>query len=117
MREKYGTVAGSTSPTGSHRSSGIEARSTYRAPSSRPAWRSAETTVGKVRPSFMMMAPSVSASLRASSASGSVPGRIVRTSVCRTSGKATAAVAAAKDVTPGTTSVQKRSESRSCMYM
>ena len=37
IREKYGTVAGSTSATGSQRCSGIEARSTYSAPSSRPA--------------------------------------------------------------------------------
>ena len=64
-----------------------------------------------------MMAPSVSARRRASSASGSVPGRIVSTSVCRTSGAATEAVAAANAGTPGTTSVSKRPASRSCMYM
>ena len=64
-----------------------------------------------------MIAPSVSASRRASSGSGSVPGSTVSTSVCRTSGDATAAVAAAKAGTPGTTSVGKRGASRSCMYM
>ena len=46
-----------------------------------------------------------------------VPGSTVSTSVCRTSGLATAADAAATDVTPGTTSVWNRSASRSCMYM
>jgi hypothetical protein len=117
MREKYGTVSGSTSATGSHRCSGIEARSTYSAPSRRPACSSAERTALKVRPSFMMIAPSVSARRRASSGSGRVPGRMVSTSVWRTSGSATAAVAAAKEGTPGTTSVSKRSDSRSCMYM
>ena len=40
---------------------------------------------------------------RASSASGSVPGSTVSTSVWRTRGDATAAVAAANAVTPGTT--------------
>ena len=64
-----------------------------------------------------MIAPSVSARRRASSGSGSVPGRTVSTSVCRTRGVAAVAVAAAKAGTPGTISVSKWGESRSCMYM
>ena len=64
-----------------------------------------------------MIAPSVSASRRASSASGSVPGSTVNTSVWRTSGEATAAVAAVNAGMPGITSVAKRVLSRSCMYM
>jgi hypothetical protein len=83
----------------------------------RPAASSARRTAGKVLPSFMITAPWVSASRRASSGSGIVPGRTVSTSVWRTRGLATAAEAAATEVTPGTTSVWNRPESRSCMYM
>ena len=64
-----------------------------------------------------MIAPSVSASRRASSGSGRVPGSTVSTSVCLTSGVADVAVAAAKAGTPGTISVRNFSESRSCIYM
>jgi hypothetical protein len=103
--EKYGTEPASTSLTGSHRPSGIDARSTYSAWSSRPAASSARRTAGNVRPSFITIAASVSASRRASSGSGSVPGSTVSTSVCRTNGLAAAAVAAAKAGTPGTISV------------
>ena len=115
--EKYGTVSGSTSATGIDRSAPVEARSTYIACSSRPAAARARRTAGKVRPSFMITAPSVSASRRASSGSGRVPGSTVSTSVWRTSGQATDAVAAAKAGTPGTTTVSNRSASASCMYM
>ncbi len=117
MREKYGTESASTSATGSQRSSGIDARSTYIAPSSRPACASAERTAGKVRPSFMMIAPSVSARRRASSGSGRVPASTVSTSVCLTNGWARPAVAAVKAGTPGTTSVANRSLSRSTRYI
>ena len=79
--------------------------------------RSASTTAGNVRPSFMITAPSLSASRRASSAVGSVPGSTVSTSSWRTSGVATAADAALTEVTPGTTSPPNRSASRSCRYM
>ena len=65
----------------------------------------------------MMIAPSVSASRRASSGSGRVPGSTVSTSAWRTSGVAVSADAAAKPGTPGTISVLKRAESRSCMYI
>ncbi len=105
ITEKYGTASASTSATGTMRCPPIDARSTYTASSSRPAWASAARTAGKVRPSFMIAAPSVSARRRASSGSGSVPGSTVSTSVRRTSGSAAAAAAADTDVTPGTTSV------------
>ena len=65
----------------------------------------------------MIAAPWVSASRRASSAVGSVPGRMVSTSSCRTSGVPVAAAAADTDVTPGTTSAGNRGLSRSCRYM
>ena len=115
--EKYGTAAGSTSTTGSTDSRSLDARSTYSASSSRPACASASRTAGNVRPSFMIAAPWVSASRRASSGVGSVPGSTVSTSSCRTSGVPAAAAAADTEVTPGTTSVGNRPLSRSCRYM
>ncbi len=116
--EKYGTAAGSTSTTGSTDScASLDARSTYTASSSRPACASASRTAGNVRPSFMIAAPCVSASRRASSGVGSVPGSTVSTSSCRTSGVPAAAAAADTEVTPGTTSVGNRPLSRSCRYM
>ena len=103
--EKYGTSCGSTSRSRTARCSGVEARSTYQAAGPRPASSIAPLTVSNVRPSFSTAAESVSASRRASSARGRVPGRIVSTSSRSTSGRPSAAAAALTDVTPGTTSV------------
>ncbi len=52
-----------------------------------------------------------------SSSSGSVPGRMVRTSSPSTSGVPSRAAAALTEVTPGMTSVSYRSASRLCMCM
>ena len=103
--DMYGTRPSSTSAAGMTSCPVPEARSTYTARSSMPACRSASRTPEKVRPSFMMIAASVSARRRASSGTESVPGSTVSVSSWRHSPVATAAVAADSEVMPGTTSV------------
>lgn len=83
----------------------MNARSTYRASSSRPARSRARFTVGKVRPSFITTAESVPARRAVSSSSGRVPGMIVRTSSASHSGSPSRAAAADTEVTPGMTVV------------
>ena len=92
------------------------ARRTARRPAGRPA-RSASRTAGKVRPSFMIAAPWVSASRRASSGVGSVPGSTSARPRAGPAASPAAAAAADTEVTPGTTSVGNRPLSRSCRYM
>ncbi len=115
--EKYGTVAGSTAPSGAMRWPEVVARSTYQVSARRPAAVKASRTPGKVRPILSTTAVSVPAIRSARAAGGSVPGSTVRTSLPSTSGRPSTAHPADRDVTPGTTSVGYRSARRRCRWM
>ena len=106
-REKYGTLAGSTSASGSVRCRSVrgplDVAGRGRA---RPARSNASRTCGNVRPELhhdgrVGRRPAARRARRR----GSVPGRTVSTSSRSTSGRPTAAAAPLTLVTPGTTSV------------
>ncbi len=115
--EKYGTVTGSTSRTGITRCAVVEARSTYHARSATPAASRAASTLGNVRPSFMMATASLSRSRRTNSSAAMVPGSTTRVSSPSTSGLPTAMADALTDVTPGMISVSNSWARRLCMCM